>query len=67
MAHLRLGTAILLCGVLTCRRFFLHEEINELASSIFNRVDRTWLSEDTSLLPQGWMPENGFLPYRWDG
>jgi len=60
-------TAILLCGVLTCRRFFHHEEINELASSIFNRVDWTWLSEDTSLLPHGWMPENGFLPYRWDG
>ena len=21
---------------------------------------------DTRLLPHGWMPENGFLPYRWD-
>ena len=25
-----------------------------------------WLSEDTSLLPHGWTPEVGFLPYRWD-
>ena len=33
---------------------------------IFNRVDWTWLSEDTSLLSHGWTPENGFLPYRWD-
>jgi hypothetical protein len=24
------------------------------------------LSEDTSLLPHGWSPEIGFLPYRWD-
>src|SRR6185437_10320511 len=46
-------TAILLCGVLTAR-------------AIFNRVDWSWLSEDTALLPHGWMPEVGFLPYRWD-
>jgi hypothetical protein len=60
-------TAILLCGILTCRHFFADEEIRDLASAIFNRVDWTWLSEDTTLLPHGWMPESGFLPYRWDG
>ena len=60
-------TAILLCGVLTCRQHFHHEEISDLAHAIFNRVDWTWLSEDTALLPHGWMPEVGFLPYRWDG
>jgi len=60
-------TAILLCGVLTCRRYFEeHSEISYLAYEIFNRVDWTWLSEDTSLLPHGWTPEVGFLPYRWD-
>lgn len=60
-------TAILLCGVLTCRRHFQgHSEISLLAYEIFNRVDWTWLSEDTSLLPHGWTPEIGFLPYRWD-
>ena len=60
-------TAILLCGVLACRRHFHHEEISNLANAIFNRVDWTWLAEDTSLLPHGWRPEAGFLPYRWDG
>lgn len=60
-------TAILLCGMLTCHRFFHHEEISDLAHEIFNRVDWNWLSEDTSMLPHGWMPEVGFLPYRWDG
>jgi hypothetical protein len=60
-------TAILLCGVLTCSRFFHHEEISDLSYAIFNRVDWTWLSEDTALLPHGWLPEVGFLPYRWDG
>ena len=60
-------TAILLCGLLTCRRHFeLHSEISLLAYQIFNRVDWSWLSEDTSLLPHGWTPEFGFLPYRWD-
>jgi hypothetical protein len=60
-------TAILLCGVLTCRQHFEeHSEISLLAHEILDRVDWTWLSEDTSLLPHGWTPEVGFLPYRWD-
>jgi hypothetical protein len=60
-------TALLLCGILTCRQHFEgHSEISLLSYEIFNRVDWTWLSEDTSLLPHGWTPEFGFLPYRWD-
>ncbi|HWY21334.1 MAG TPA: glucoamylase family protein [Candidatus Acidoferrum sp.] len=60
-------TSILLCGILTCRRHFeQHSEISLLAYEIFNRVDWSWLSEDTALLPHGWTPELGFLPYRWD-
>jgi hypothetical protein len=60
-------TAILLCGILTARRHFdQHSEISLLAYEIFNRVDWSWLSEDTALLPHGWTPEFGFLPYRWD-
>ena len=44
-------TAILLCGVLSCREHFRYAEISRLAYEIFNRIDWTWLSEDTSLLP----------------
>src|SRR6202030_3881297 len=47
-------TAILLCGILTCRQHFQDKDIVELAHAIFDRVDWTWLSEDTSLLPHGW-------------
>ena len=61
-----IDTAILLCGILTCREHFRYAEISRLTYDIFNRVDWTWLSEDTSLLPHGWTPEMGFLPYRWD-
>jgi hypothetical protein len=61
-----IDTAILLCGVLTCREHFRHREITKLATQIFDRVDWTWLSADTALLPHGWNPETGFLQYRWD-
>ena len=59
-------TTILLCGVLACREYFPTAEVQGLADAIFNRVEWTWLSEDTALLPHGWTPEMGFLPYRWD-
>jgi hypothetical protein len=61
-----IDTAILLCGVLTCREHFRHPAVAQLANLIFNRVDWTWLSEDTSLLNHGWTPEVGFLASRWD-
>ena len=61
-----IDTTILLCGVLTCREYFRYAEISNLAWDILNRVDWTWVSEDTSLLPMGWTPEIGFLPYRWE-
>ena len=59
-------TAILLCGILACREHFRHPDVVQLANLIFSRVDWTWLSEDTGLLPHGWTPEIGFLPNRWD-
>jgi len=59
-------TAILLCGVLACREHFWIDDVQELADDIFDRVEWTWLSEDTTLLTHGWTPEVGFLPYRWD-
>ena len=61
-----IDTAILLCGVLTCREYFGHPEIRRLANVVFERVDWTWVAEDTTLLSHGWTPEIGFLPYRWD-
>jgi hypothetical protein len=60
-------TALLLCGVLTCRQHFIEDrDIAQLAHAIFDRVDWTWLAEDTSLLSHGWTPELGFIPSRWD-
>ncbi len=59
-------TTILLCGVLMCREYFHHPAVIELANLILNRVDWSWLAEDTSLITHGWTPEIGFLPSRWD-
>jgi hypothetical protein len=52
--------------VLTARAHFGSSQITKLGTDIFDRVEWNWLSEDTSLLPHGWSPEGGFLPYRWD-
>lgn len=60
-----IDSAILLCGVLTCRQHFADWEIQDLGRLIFDRVEWTWLSEDTSVLSHGWTPEAGFLPSRW--
>jgi hypothetical protein len=49
-----------------CREHFHDATISDLAHAIFDRVDWTWLSEDTTLLSHGWTPELGFIPSRWD-
>ncbi len=61
-----IDTAILLCGILTCREYFGSGPIQRLADAIFGRIAWNWAAEDTSLVSHGWMPEGGFLPYRWD-
>jgi hypothetical protein len=61
-----IDTAILICGILTCRQYLGSADIARLAYAIVNRVEWSWLAEDTSLLQHGWAPEAGFLPYRWN-
>ncbi len=61
-----IDTAILLCGILTCRQHFYDRDIMQLAHAIFDRVDWGWLSEDVTVLPMGWTPEYGFLSSKWD-
>lgn len=64
-----IDTSILLCGILTARAHF-HDnaEIQQLATTIYNRVEWPWLlnipGEQT--LCMGWKPETGFLKGRWN-
>lgn len=61
-----IDTAILLCGVLSCRQHFTDAEIKELATQIYDRMDWQWLFGNGLFLSHGWTPEQGFLTAQWD-
>ncbi|MGH9642050.1 MAG: hypothetical protein ACRD3Q_06450 [Terriglobales bacterium] len=61
-----IDTAILLCGVLTCRQFFQDTEIQNLATQIYERVNWPWMLNGGTTFSMGWTPESGFLTARYD-
>ncbi|HWX54675.1 MAG TPA: glucoamylase family protein [Verrucomicrobiae bacterium] len=61
-----IDTALLLCGVLTCREYFADERIRRLADDIYHRVDFRWMLNGGDTLTHGWRPESGFIKWRWD-
>jgi hypothetical protein len=61
-----IDTAILLCGVLTCRAYFNDPRIIDLATQLYNRVDWPWMLNGGKTFSMGWLPETGFIPSRWD-
>jgi hypothetical protein len=61
-----IDTSILLCGVLTCRQFFKNSQIQSLATQIYERVNWPWMLNGGTTFSQGWTPESGFIPYRYD-
>jgi hypothetical protein len=61
-----IDTAILLCGILTCRAYFNDAKISELATQIYNRVDWPWMLNNGNTFALGWLPATGFLSPRWD-
>ena len=56
----------LLCGALHAKAYWDDEEIRKMASQLLNRADWQWMLNGGQLLTHGWVPETGFLPYRWD-
>jgi hypothetical protein len=61
-----IDTAILLCGVLTCRQFFQDAEIQSVAAQIYERVNWPWMLNGGTTFSEGWTPEGGFLNARYD-
>jgi hypothetical protein len=61
-----IDTSLLLCGVLTARQYFADQEIKDLATKIYERVDWPWMLNGGSTLSMGWHPETGFLDARWE-
>lgn len=59
-------TAILLCGVLTCREYFESDSLRSVASQIYDRVRWPWALNGSSTFALSWRPEYGFSPLRWD-
>ena len=60
-----IDTALLLAGILYCRDYFtssdsVDTQIRELADSIYNRVDWSWMQAYDSGIYMQWTPENQF-------
>jgi hypothetical protein len=61
-----IDSSILLCGVLTARQYFANQEIQDLATKIYERVDWPWMLNGGKTFSMGWHPESGFLDARWE-
>lgn len=62
-----IDTSLLLCGILLCRQYFSGNlRIHALATTLYERVDWKWMLNGSDTLSMGWLPESGFIPYRWD-
>jgi hypothetical protein len=61
-----IDTAILLCGILTCRAYFNDPKVTSLATQIYERIDWPWMLDGGNTFSLGWLPATGFLAPRWD-
>jgi hypothetical protein len=67
-----IDTAFLFAGALTVATYFDRDtpdeaEIRSLGFGLYERADWAWACNGGSTLTHGWTPEQGFLPYRWEG
>ncbi len=61
-----IDSSLLLCGVLTARQHFADQQIRDLATKIYERVDWPWMLNGGDTFSMGWKPETGFLKARWE-
>lgn len=62
-----IDTSLLLCGILLCRQYFEGNlRIKALATTLYERVDWQWMLNGSDTLSMGWLPESGFIKYRWE-
>ncbi|HET6251751.1 MAG TPA: glucoamylase family protein [Tepidisphaeraceae bacterium] len=63
-----IDTAFLIAGMLTAAAYFGDaHNIEALAEELYARVDWKWALDNGPTLTHGWLPETGFLKYRWEG
>ena len=62
-----IDTAILMCGVLAARAHFGSDaQVQQLATTLYERVNWPWMLNGGPTFSMGWTPETGFLTGRWD-
>jgi len=61
-----IDSAILLCGILTCRQHFQDPQIIEMATQLYQQFNWPWMLNGGRTFSMGWTPEDGFLTTRWD-
>jgi hypothetical protein len=61
-----IDSSLLYCGVLTARQYFADQEVKDLATKIYERVDWPWMLNGGKTFSMGWHPESGFLDARWE-
>lgn len=67
-----IDSAILFAGMLSVAAYFDtkssgEREIRRLADRLYRRADWRWALNGGKAVSHGWLPERGFLPYRWKG
>src|SRR5262245_56710642 len=67
-----MDTAILIAGALSCATYFdrdtpLEQEIQRTADDLYQSIDWQWAVSANAKLCMAWTPEDGFLPYTWEG
>jgi hypothetical protein len=61
-----IDSSLLYSGVLTARQYFADQEVKDLATKIYERVDWPWMLNGGKTFSMGWHPESGFLDARWE-
>jgi hypothetical protein len=61
-----IDTALFLQGALLAREYLGDPETSAIVDRIYARIDWAWALNGGSTLSHGWLPERGFIPYRWD-
>jgi hypothetical protein len=67
-----IDSTFLFAGMLTAATYFDHDtadeaEVRRLALALYRRADWDWARNGGPTVTQGWRPETGFLPYRYEG
>lgn len=67
-----IDSAYVFAGALTAAAYFdrdepVEKQIRELAEKVYRRADWKWAQSEKGKVTQGWLPEQGFLKYHWQG